>query len=576
LYQVGFGISDITALRHGYAMHGFGMWFHRQQGVRNQLCARFFYFEDDKGAAVVYGCLELGYITRALREKFVEELVQEYPHIDPEGVVLTCTHTHSAPGGLAHEPLYNLVTPGFQPDVLEEIVSSAMVAFREAYQSAKYRDISFARGAIPETVPVAWNRSIQAFNLNKDITSRNPNDCHKALNREMDLLTIKEQEKEEDKETPVALLSWFGVHATCLGNKLSLLDGDNKGYASRYTEDKLPEKGVALFAQSACGDVSPHYHGPGQRLQRKRIKGEDEYEYARQNGIYQAEHALKLMAGKSQLDIKGDIDYAMFYIDFSDIHVDPEYAEGNRRAFTSEPCHGVPFFGGTPVDGPGVPPPVTNMASSMARGVKFRRMRNLPSYPSWKQDYYRRIYSAQDEKNILLESGYTQRRALGLPLDHYLIPGKVDPVVAELKHQYKIGALKEHALVPYVLPIQIILLGNLALICCPGEFTGVAGQRVVDVVKPVLKQKGVEEVIFSSYCNDYMGYVNTPEEYAAQTYEGGHNIFGKWSLGAFQMQLKKLSEEMFRPRNERRLNNEAKPPHYSPEELGLRSRLLPR
>ena len=45
----------------------------------------------------------------------------------------------------------------------------------------------------------------------------------------------------------------------------------------------------------------------------------------------------------------------MTYVDFTNLQAAPEYASGHADAFTSEPCHGVAFFAGAPVDGPGMP-----------------------------------------------------------------------------------------------------------------------------------------------------------------------------------------------------------------------------
>ncbi len=570
MYLIGFGKHSITAFRKGYAMQGFGMWYHRQEGVRSELYARVFYFKDDAGIELVYGCLDLGYITHAMRLGVEEELSKRYPGIDSRAVVLTCTHTHSAPGGCAHEPLYNLVTPGFQPDVVENIVQGFMTSLDEAVANARPGELFFSADTIPEDVPVAWNRSLPAYNLNPDVTQFPDTGCHLAVNREMQLLAVKYD------GALTALLNWFGVHATALGNKLRNVDGDNKGYAAVFTEEVLPERGVAVFAQSACGDISPHYHGPGQSAKRKAIKGEAEYAYAEQNGRYQSDHALGLAEGDPEITVAGNFDYELIYADFSDIHVDPEFAGGKPDAYTSEPCHGVSFFTGTPVDGPGMPLFLGRLAVRLSKRVKAKCLKGLHEMPDEDQRYYERIYEAQDSKSILMESGKSKRLVLGLPFDHPLIPTIADPLVKELKKQYKAGAMKEHGMVPYVLPVQILILGNVAILACPGEFTTVAAQRLVKTIRPLLKQRDIERLIFSSYCNEYMGYVTTPEEYQAQRYEGGHSVYGRWTLGAFQTVAKKLAEEMLKPKAERRLDLETRPPTYSAEELALRSNLPPR
>src|SRR5262249_31012439 len=152
-----------------------------------------------------------------------------------------------------------------------------------------------------------------------------------------------------------ALLSLFGVHATCLGNALEKYAADNKGYAAVHAEQALREAGaddpVAIFAQATAGDVSPYYHGPGDRRRRKQIVGAAEYAYAECNGRAQSEHALRVLREQSGEAVDGALDAILTYADFSAITADPRFANGNDDARTSEPCHGVSFFAGTPVDG---------------------------------------------------------------------------------------------------------------------------------------------------------------------------------------------------------------------------------
>lgn len=566
MYQVGFAKRDITVVSEGYAMHGYGMWFHRQEGVRNRLYTRVIYFKDAEDKEAAYICLDLGYVTHAIRSGVEEEMARRHPHIDTRGLIIACTHTHSGYGGCAHEPLYNVVTPGFHPHLVEHIAKKSIDALDEAISTAGPGKIFFAAGDIPADIPVAWNRSLRSYNQNRDVDKHTEEECHLAVDREMQILSI------ERDGNPAALATWFGVHATCLGNRLSCLDGDNKGYASRFAEESLPQNGVAIFAQAACGDVSPHYHGPGQVKRRKKIKGEAEYEYAQQNGRYQSEHALNIVRDGSGIAISGSLDYEMIYVDFSHIEVPPEYAGGKTGACTSEPAHGISFLTGTPVDGPGMPLLLGRLAALMANSVKRKRLRN----PGNLEEYFARLYEAQGQKKIALESGTTQRSVLGLPLDHPLVPGFADPMVNELKRQCKIGALKEHGLVPYILPLQIVILGNVALIACPGEFTNTAKKRVVGTAGPILSKRGVDQVIFNSYANDYMGYVTTPEEYEVQAYEGGHTVFGQWTLGAFQTAIRELAGEMLKPKKDRRLDYHTRPPVYSRGELELRSNLPPR
>ena len=48
-----------------------------------------------------------------------------------------------------------------------------------------------------------------------------------------------------------------------------------------------------------------------------------------------------------------------------------------------------------------------------------------------------------------------------------------------------------------------------------------------------------------------MGYVTTYEEYQQQAYEGGHTLFGQWTLAACQSKFKLLAEQLLLDKNQR-------------------------
>lgn len=571
MYQAGWGKQEIAIVPQGYAMQGFGMWHHRAQGIQSTLYARALFLQDANGGNLVFCCLDLGYITHAMRSGICAVLRERMgAAFNEASLVLTCTHTHSGPGGCTHDAMYNIVTPGFVPEHVAIIVEATVAAIVQAWQSAAPTDLGLAQGTFEDDVPVAWNRSVQAYNLNPDVTPRSETETHLALDRGMKLLSLRRQGELQ------SLLSLFGVHATCVGNSLLKHDGDNKGYAATHAEQLLNKAGVndavAIFAQATAGDVSPHYHGPGDTARRKKIKGDAEYAYAERNGRYQSERALSLLTARNEESIQGNIDAIFTYVDFTNIKANPAFANGNDEAWTSEPCHGVAFFAGTPVDGPGMPKPLAMISKVIADAVKCRRLKRIDRMSAEDQAYYRRIYSAQGPKSILMEAG--RKQVLGQPLDKIMLPDFADPTVAEMKRQARSGAIRKSAMVPTVLPLQIVTIGQVAIVCCPGEFTTTAGQRVRQVVAERLQGRGIQHVLICTYCNEYMGYVTTNEEYQLQAYEGGHTIFGQWTLAAFQTCFDELAKELLQPDEAKRAHDRVTQPMLPPaEELALRSRL---
>ena len=563
MYQVGWDKQEIKITPKGYAMFGYGQWSHRAYEKRTALYARSFSIIDQQQHRLIICCLDLGCITHAMRSQSMQRLQQILgSQFDENQLVLMATHTHSGPGGCAHEALYNMPTPGFVPEHLNAIVDAIVLSIQTCINTEQDTEICLSTQHFAADTPVAWNRSIKAYNRNPEVQPYSERETHLALNREMQLIGFYREQKLQ------SFISLFGVHATCLGNKLKAYDGDNKGYAAAFSEQALIEQGiqnpVTIFAQATAGDVSPHFHGKDQLKIRNKIKGEQEYQYAQQNGRYQSELALAAFQ-QSVKPIQGKIDAVCSYVDLSNIEIPPEFAQGQIGAKTSQPCHGTAFFAGTPVDGLGAPKPLIKVMQFLADQLRKQKSKN-PKAADFVN--YQQLYASQGPKQIVLEAG--SKKILGQPIG--FPPSILDPLIAEMNRQVKAGAIQQSPLVPNVVPLQMIRLGNLAIVCCPGEFTTIAGQRVVDTVKQVFAdQSDIERVWLASYCNDYMGYVTTYEEYQEQAYEGGHTLFGQWTLAACQSKFKLLAEQLLLDKNQRNYDQVTRPKPIPEQELAKRS-----
>jgi hypothetical protein len=96
-------------------------------------------------------------------------------------------------------------------------------------------------------------------------------------------------------------------------------------------------------------------------------------------------------------------------------------------------------------------------------------------------------------------------------------------------------------LVPKILPIQILKIGQLVIVGFPGELTTMAGRRLRNDVLDALRGTGVQHLAMAAYANDYSQYVTTKEEYDMQHYEGASNLFGPFTLQAYQQEFRKLA-----------------------------------
>lgn len=79
---------------------------------------------------------------------------------------------------------------------------------------------------------------------------------------------------------------------------------------------------------------------------------------------------------------------------------------------------------------------------------------------------------------------------------------------------------------PRVLSVQVLRIGDSALVGLPFELTTETGRRIESAVLGAVESHGIEHAVVSSVANEYCGYIATPEEYGRQYYEGGHTLYG--------------------------------------------------
>lgn len=573
MFQAGVSKVELDVFFKGVGMLGYGRAFNVMEDILTPLYVRTVYFtEINNNNKFIFVNCELSFTTDIIRVEVMKRLREINPEILPEDgqLMITSQHTHSSPGGFSHHPLYNFTTPGFRPDIFEGVINGIVKSILAAYKNIQPVQIKLKTGSFESDIDVAFNRSVRAYNKNPEVEKKSNFNVHLALDRDMDLLRIDDLEG-----NPVAQVNFFGVHTTSLGNKVNKMGSDNKGYASTFFEEDVGGNFVAIFAQKIAGDVSPNFHGLGKGKSKKWPWSKGPYtndiENAKFNGRLQYYKAKEIWEQADKKDkIEGGIDTELVSHDFSDMKVDPDFAFGKNDAETTYACHGMAFFKGTPVDGKGSPPGVTEFGIACSVLIKngekvFSKFRGI--------EYRKNVekkYRLQHPKHIVFET------AKGLILSTHLIdkiifPNFLEKGLAEMKSQYKRGALRELPWTAHILPIQLARLGNICFVGFPGELTTIAGKRLTDLIAEELKPSGVEHVIMCTYANNYLGYCTTWEEYQAQCYEGGHTVYGQWTHAAFMTEYRKLAREFIKPKEERNLDRSLKYNQFSEEEISRRT-----
>ena len=563
--QAGVGKSKVVFKKLTQPLIGYGKMTHRSDGSETDLFARAFILKKDKTLFAIVN-LECCFITHHLKEAVINsfETKASGSGITMDNLMLCAQNTHSAPGGFAHYPFFNISTKGFRQDVSDSYVKACVEALSKALKDVSECRIYLNAGEFDAGIDVAFNRSINAYNQNPEVKEQDDEHTHLAVDRMMKQIKIM------DKDSQKGLINWFGVKGTSISFENKKIHSDNKGYAASLLENDKAEGRdfVAGFFSEASADVSPNYHGRAKWWPRGRY--EDEFKSAYFNGFHQFEKAKELFESEDdQIPISDSLDYEMTYVDLSSVTCNPLYTPDNNPHQTGMAAVGLAILDGSPVDNPGIDSVSSAIISSW---VKYRNtIRKLPVFSSRKtREDFKKLTEAHGVKKILLE--LQNKRILGFKnLKRVPLPPALTEVGDEIRRQFEAGALKENTWLPVILPIQILVIGEIAILGYPGELTTVAGMRLRKTVLEKLQAKGVIDVIITQYANEYMGSTTTFEEYQEPTYERGYTVFGQYTLAAMQTVFAKLSEVILSAKEKRKINRKVQPPEFSAEELRKRT-----
>lgn len=480
-FQLGAGIYDITGPAAELGMMGYAMVEQKTAGIHQRLWSRAFVFASPcNGKRAVFVSADLGQIFQGVKQQVVERLRARYGTLYGDAnVLLSATHTHAGPGGHSHYAMYNLTVLGFDRQNFDAIVEGIYQSIVRAHHNLAEGRLQVASSDVADA---SVNRSAVAYAKNP--AAERAQYAH-DVDRRMTLLKLTAAGGAE-----IGAVNWFAVHGTSMGNDNRLISGDNKGYAS-YLFEKAKRADpwaartfVAAFAQSNEGDVSPNIHGGEDG------GGANDFESTSLSARKQLARAQGLYAAATEL-LVGGVDFRHVHLPFDALSVAPAFGGGVART-TCPAAIGLSMLAGAE-DGRGFGREGWTCAD--ARGLWTQLSCSVSTT------------ACQGEKPIVVETG------------------KLEP----------------YPWSPEVLPVQVLKIGNLALVGVPFELTTMAGRRLRATVEQVLRPAGVKRVVIAGLANAYAGYVTTREEYAAQHYEGASTHFGPWTLGALQQQTQRLA-----------------------------------
>ncbi|UNI16422.1 Ceramidase [Purpureocillium takamizusanense] len=533
-YLVGVGKADITGPIVEITLAGYGKFEQGGTGLRQRLYSRAFIVADveDPRDRVVYLVLDDLAGDTAVRYGLFEALARlggEYAaYYNHNNVALTATHSHAGPGAWFNYFLLQTPTLGFDRQSYQAIVDGAALSIKRAHDSLQegYLDVGTT-----EIRNASINRSLHAY-------LQNPEDERAQYPASVDTtMTVLRLQRSSD-DRAIGIFTWFAVHGTSLYNNNTHVAGDNKGVAAWMFEramdadDSAADGFVAGFSQANAGDVSPNTLGawcddgsgvmcsldtsacPSGRTDV--CKGRGPEFRALDNGVKSCfEIGRRQFAGAkevydameySTIPVRGSIKAFHF---FQDMTYWKFNLPDDTEATTCPAGLGYSTAAGT-TDGDGLHGFTQGITTAPSMGP-----RAFLSHP------LRSLWSALFK--LLKRPSAEQRRCHG-----------AKPVLLDAG-----GVTFPYAWEPNLVDMQMLRIGQVFIAVSPSEITTMAGRRwkaaIADEARRLLLlDAGTEPVpLVVGPANTYAHYVTTPEEYAAQRYEGSSTMFGPNQLQAF-------------------------------------------
>jgi len=202
-------------------------------GVSRPVLARALVLKNgDSGVAIMVADLIAvsKFVVDGAREK-----VAAATGLKPENILISATHSHSAPSGFKGS---GLLGPSEDTRLTDFLIGEFAATIVEAHAALRPATLGFAYGRLD-------GATVNRQQNNDSVI-------------DPDLGVLKVQEK--DTRNTIATLANFTGHPVILGGENLLLSCEYPGVACEIVENVVG--GVALFTQGACGDVTMKRSGP--------------------------------------------------------------------------------------------------------------------------------------------------------------------------------------------------------------------------------------------------------------------------------------------------------------------------
>ncbi|MDR0416730.1 MAG: hypothetical protein LBH76_05340, partial [Propionibacteriaceae bacterium] len=229
----------------GVELGGYPYFARANTGIHDPLMAAALYLDDGSGGRVVIVAADLFWITRRQADR-IRAGVAERTGLSADEVLITCSHTHSAPwmsvifeAGPDQPPFETRIDDGYIEQVSTSLIGLAVDAVGDTFEAV----VGHGRVQCGAEAGVGGNR-------------RDPE--HGPVDADLPVLAVHDRTGRLR-----AVWTRYGLHPTILHGENTLVSADFPGAIRRTVNARHPQA-VLLYSMGTAGDQSPRYFRRGQ------------------------------------------------------------------------------------------------------------------------------------------------------------------------------------------------------------------------------------------------------------------------------------------------------------------------
>ncbi len=209
----------------GSWLTGFGLRMNPSDGQHDPLLAKAVLLSDGTTQIAIVSCDLIGIPATTIAK--LRARIAERSTIPAHHIVISCTHTHSAPATMPFRGVLGYVNQHWWASAQDKIVALVIGL------AAQLQPVTLRHGTT-QVEGISYNRQDQTHPIDRTLTAIAIDDTHGAR---------------------LATLVNYALHPVTLSYGNLKISGDVPGEAMRQTQQA--HGGIALYLQGACGDVNP-------------------------------------------------------------------------------------------------------------------------------------------------------------------------------------------------------------------------------------------------------------------------------------------------------------------------------